>query len=143
MLLKLLTNILAGPLVNAVTGVINKHFDKQINQDVLKADLLKAVLETTNEVAKTQASVIEAEIKSESWLVRTWRPISALCFVSVVMCYAIWVPVSVAYFGLQPLRIGDPLLISIIDLVKICLGGYIGFRSVEKITEIIAGMWRR
>ena len=46
-------------------------------------------------------------------------------------------PVMVSWMGFQPVRIGDDLLKWIMDVVVICLGGYIGGRSLEKIVEKI------
>jgi hypothetical protein len=142
-MLTLLTSLLTGPLIASIMGVVGKYIDKQANKDILQAEIEKAVLGTIKDVSSTQADVIKAEMQSESWLARNWRPISALCFVAVVIFYALWVPITVAYFGWTSPRIGDPLLLETIGLVKICLGGYIGFRSLEKITETVFSRWRR
>lgn len=139
----LLAKILAGPLVGSVMGVITKHYDVKMNKDVLQAEVEKAVLGAIQDVSSTQADVIKAEMQSESWLARNWRPISALCFVGIVVFYGVFTPATVAYFGWPAPRVGDPLLLSIIELVKICLGGYIGFRSLEKITDMVFNRWRK
>lgn len=142
-MLTLLTSLFTGPLVKSVMGVFTKHLDVKMNKDVLQAEVEKAILGTITDVSKSQADIIMAETKSESWLVRNWRPISALCFVLVVLFYALWVPITVAYFGFPPPRIGDPLMLETINLVKICLGGYIGGRTLEKVAETVFNRWRK
>jgi hypothetical protein len=124
-------------------GVINRHYDMQMNRDVLQNEIEKAILGTIKDVATTQGDVIKAEMQSESWMARNWRPISALAFVSVVMFYSLVTPISVAWFGTSAPRIGDTLLVEVISLVKICLGGYVMGRSLEKIAETVMSRWRK
>lgn len=143
MILSLVTKLLAGPLIGSIMGVIGKHYDVKQNQDVLKADLLKALMETTDEVAKTQARVIEAEINSESWLARNWRPMAACGFVFTLLFYALIVPCLVAWFQITPPRVGDTLLSWVHNASMVCLGGYVAGRSLEKVAETIAGIWKR
>jgi hypothetical protein len=114
-----------------------------MNRDILQVEIEKAVLGVIQDVSKTQAGVIKAEISSESWLARNWRPISALGFVSVVLFYSLITPVTSAWFGAPPPRIGDVLLLKVIDLCTLCLGGYIGLRSFEKIADLVFSRWRR
>lgn len=142
-MIQFILKLLAGPLVGAITGVINKHFEKQMNQDVLKADLLKAILETGKDVGETNAKVIEAEIKSERWIVATWRPIVALSFAFTLLAYALIFPCLNAWFGVPVPRVGDILLGWIYTTATVCITGYGAGRSVEKVAEIVAGMWRR
>ena len=142
-MLALLLKLLSGPLVGAVMGVVNKHYDVKMNKDNIQAEIEKAVLGTIKDVTETQADVIKAEMQSDSWIARNWRPISALGFVSVVLFYGVWTPATVAYFGWPAPRIGDPLLIEIINLVKICLGGYVMGRTLEKVVETVFSRWRK
>lgn len=142
-MLSFLLQLLSGPIVGAVTGVINKHLERQMSRDVLQAELEKAVIGAITDVTKTQADVIKAEMQSESWIARNWRPISALGFVSVVLFYSLIVPIVVAWFNAPAPRIGDTLLLKVIELVTLCLGGYIGLRSLEKIAETVMNRWKR
>ncbi len=134
-MLNLLLSLLTGPLVNSVMGVINKHYDVQINKDKLQADVEKAILGTITDVTSNQADVLKAEINSEERLARIWRPIAALCLLSVLMFYSLILPIAVGWFGAPPVRVGDILLGWIYTLFGSCLGGYIVGRSLEKIVE--------
>lgn len=83
--------------------------------------------------AKTQASVITAEIQSDSWMGRSWRPIMMLTFVYIIGHTYILAPLfSLPSVGIPP---------DMWDLLKIGMGGYIVGRSAEKmapaITEIV------
>jgi hypothetical protein len=47
--------------------------------------------------------------------------------------YALWVPITVAYFGWPAPRIGDQLLSWIFDLLKIAMSGYVGIAALDKV----------
>lgn len=136
-MLQVLLSLLSGPLVSAVMGVINKHYDVQINKDKLQADVEKAVLGTITDVTSNQADVLKAEINSEERLARIWRPIAGLSLLSVLLFYSLILPISVGWFGLPPVRVGDTLLGWIYTLCGTCLGGYMAGRSIEKIVETV------
>lgn len=134
-----IAKLFAGPLIDAVVGVFNSFQSKKISEMELREKLNEAILSTFSEVAKTQADVIKTELTSEDWLQRNWRPITAIVFASIPVFYAIILPIAVGWFGLPPVRVGDDLLSWIMDVVKICLGGYIGGRTVEKIVSTLKG----
>lgn len=142
-MLSFLLSLLSGPLVGAVMSVITKHFDVQMNRDVIQGEIEKKILETITNVAGPQAEVIKAEINSEERLVRLWRPIAALSLVFVLLFYSLIVPIAVGWFGAPPVRVGDTLLGWIYTLTGSCLGGYMAVRSLEKITEMIVSRWRQ
>jgi hypothetical protein len=136
-MLAFLAKLVAGPLVGKIVDLFNNYQDKKLSQAALKAEVEKAILSTFDSVAKTQSDVILAEINGASPLQRLWRPITALLFVFIVFWFGFIQPLLVGWFGLPPLRVGDPLLMEILDIVKLCLGGYIGGRSLEKIVTTI------
>jgi hypothetical protein len=130
-----LAKLLAGPILSKVFDLFKLYKEGKLNELEVRAEVERAVLETISDVAKTQADVIEAEMRGENWLQRNWRPMSAIGFAFIPIFYGLIMPVMVAWFGFAPVRVGDILLLKIIDLVTICLGGYIGFRSVEKVAK--------
>jgi len=71
-----------------------------------------------------QAKIITAEIQSQSWLARNWRPILMLTFTFIVAWNYIIVPI----FGMTAAIIPPDMW----TLMKIGVGGYIVGRSVEK-----------
>ena len=136
-MLGFLAKIIAGPLVGKIVDLVKGYQDRKVNEAALRAEVEKTILSTFAEVSQSQASVIEAEIRGESALQRLWRPVTALVFVFIVVFYAIVTPILVSWFGVPPVRVGDELLRWVMDAVMVCLGGYIGGRSLEKIVATI------
>jgi hypothetical protein len=127
--------LVTGPLVGKLVDLYKSYNEKQVTEAQLRRDIEKAVLGTFAEVSKSQADVIMAEAKGESWLQRNWRPMVAVAFAFIVIFYGLVTPIAVGWFGAAPIRVGDQLLGWIMDAVIICLGGYIGGRSLEKIVS--------
>ena len=69
-----------------------------------------------------------AETQANSWLTRTWRPITMLTFVALV----VWS----MFTGME---IPDDLWF----VIKLGLGGYVGGRSVEKSVSAITEVMKR
>jgi len=72
---------------------------------------------------ETAANVIMAEANSESWLTRTWRPITMLVFVGLVAAH---------WLGFTAPNITPEEIASLLDIVKVGLGGYVVSRGAEK-----------
>jgi len=136
-MLAFLAKLLAGPLITKVLGIVSAYQAGKADEAKLRSEIEKAILDTFAEVSKSQASVIEKEMSGEGWMQRNWRPMVALGFAFIVFFYGLLTPVMVSWVGLPPVRVGDDLLKWIMDAVVICLGGYIGGRSLEKIVTTI------
>lgn len=130
-----LISLVSGPLINALVKLYKDYNQKQITESQLRRDIEKTILGVFEEVSKTQADVIKAEINGENWLQRNWRPVVAISFAFIILFYGLLMPIMVGWFGWPPIRVGDVLLLEIIRLVTLCLGGYIGGRTLEKIVE--------
>jgi Holin of 3TMs, for gene-transfer release len=122
-----------------VVGLVEKYINKEITRAELDAGIQTAAIESATTIAGHQANIIIAEAQGESWLQRNWRPMSALCFLWVAMWFAWLQPALYAWANVLPLRIGDTLLLEIIGLLKVCLGGYIGGRTLEKMATTLSG----
>ena len=87
----------------------------------LQTTFLVQALDYEQEQLKSKTAIIMAEANSQSWLARSWRPITMLTFLVLVCADA---------FGMLPFRLaGDAW-----KLLQIGLGGYVVGRSAEKIT---------
>lgn len=82
------------------------------------------MLKYESELAKAKTDVIKAEAQGASWLQRTWRPITMLTFLILVVCDS---------FGLLAFRLSEEAW----TLLQIGLGGYVAGRTVEKIVPKI------
>jgi len=81
---------------------------------------LEAGYEYSQKELETKGRVIEAEAKSEHWITSTWRPITMLTFVALVVA---------DQTGLLAFRLADEAW----GLLQLGLGGYVVGRSVEKV----------
>jgi hypothetical protein len=119
--------MIAG-LIKAIFPPIAAVIDKAVtDKDAalqLKANIQTALLSLEGEQLKAATSVILAEANGKSWLQRNWRPVTMLAFVGTVVGHM---------YGLTPDDITPEEAMSLFDLVKIGLGGYVVGRSAEKI----------
>ncbi len=134
-----LARILTGPIVGAVKDVFIKHLDREMSEAEMEAEIQKAVAGTIESVASDQAGIITAEAKGESWLQRNWRPTVALtAFFSywfVIVAY----PFLLSWGVLPPVKFGEIGLQNMFYLTTVCVGGYIGGRTIEKVAGVVRG----
>lgn len=123
-------------LIKPVTGVIDDLHTSGEEKRSLHNELLRIenaftsrVLEYEQKMAKMKADIIMAEAGGESWLQRSWRPVTMLVFLILVCCH---------YFGVLAM----PLANDMWDLLKIGIGGYIASRGAEKIVPQITDKLR-
>ena len=76
-----------------------------------------------------KVEVVKAEAQSENWLASSWRPITMLTFVALIVA---------RWFGFTVENITPALEIKLLGLIEIGLGGYVIGRSAEKIAPQIA-----
>ena len=77
------------------------------------------VMEYENKLLESKTSIIVSEAQGDSWLQRSWRPITMLTFLGLVVCDS---------FG----WLANPLAKEAWTLLQIGLGGYVVGRSGEK-----------
>jgi len=83
----------------------------------LQTSLMSQTLDYEKQIAASQRDIIVAETQANSWLTRSWRPITMLTLVAIVVVSqftAMEVPPDLWF------------------VIKLGLGGYVGGRSVEK-----------
>ena len=87
----------------------------------LQTTFLTQALDYEQEQLKSKTAIIMAEAQSASWLARSWRPITMLTFLVLVVADS---------FGWLPFRLASQAW----TLLQIGLGGYVVGRSAEKVT---------
>jgi len=127
-------------LIGSLDGIITSGEER--GQARLK--LREFIHNTTRAITESQASIILAEIKSDSWLAKNWRPIAALTFVFIVAWnYAFvvileWLLLVGAQFGLP--EIAPPPRLEMVPMfwaaLMTMLGGYVGSRWHEKVKAL-------
>lgn len=94
-----------------------------------RAQMLLASIDYEKEILGRQADIIVAEAKGESWLQRSWRPMTMLFLTGLVGAH---------WLGVTPPGLSEAQALSLLGLVKLGLGGYVVGRSVEKAAPKIA-----
>ena len=130
------------PIVNAVTGLfsglINAIDDWHTSDEekleakgkifMAQAQLLNTVFDYEKSMMQMQVDVIQSEAKGESWIQRSWRPVTMLVFVALVAMH---------WFGFTPQNMSQATVDNLFLLVQIGLGGYVVGRSAEKVAKSI------
>lgn len=91
----------------------------------LQFGVFEKVMSYEKQLLEAQSNIIVAEAQGQSWLQRSWRPITMLTFLCLVVADS---------FG----WLASPLADEAWTLLQIGLGGYVVGRSMEKITPKIA-----
>jgi Holin of 3TMs, for gene-transfer release len=138
-----------GMIVSLVTGLMNGPVNKALDAFVkdqelkrkLEAELESKLTEHLGKAQELEQAIVLAEINSESWLTRSWRPILMLTllgfvvFVGLVLplldvIFATTVPFNPRWQNLPP---------QFWDFLSIGVGGYIGGRTLEKVAGQVIG----
>lgn len=115
--------------------LIERLFPNPEEQDKAKLELLTLQANGELKELETRMEAIVAEAKSESWLARNWRPVTMLCFVSIIVNNWIVYPYLKA-FGLPVIYLEVP--VNVWNIIELGLGGYVIGRSGEKIAGALA-----
>ena len=122
-----------GKILEPVTGLVDKLHTSDDERLEAKAVLLQLqtalmtqTLDYEKQLANAQRDIIVSEAQANSWLTRTWRPITMLTMVALIV---------VAQF--TEMEIPPDLWF----VIKLGLGGYVGGRSVEKsVSSVVKAM---
>lgn len=131
-------NIL-GVLLPGLFRVIEEIIPDSDEQNRLKTAVQMQVLEQQTTILQAQASIVKAEAESQSWLTRTWRPISMLSFLFIVTWRVFFGPLVAAVLGMPVEQLVLPMDPQIeqnfYTLITVGLGGYVVGRSGESIAR--------
>lgn len=95
----------------------------------MQASLMAKTLDYEAGLLEARSSIIEAEAQGQGWLQRSWRPITMLTFLVLVVADSFgWLPNQLAPEAWNLLQIG--------------LGGYVAGRSAEKIAPQVLQVFR-
>jgi len=112
-------------LKNVLVKLQNDVTTKQI-------DLLSKQMDLEKQLLDAQAGIINTEAKSESWIARSWRPITMLTFLVIIVLHSLSVITLKPDFANQ-----------FMTLVQIGLGGYVVGRSAEKLAPKVTEAIRK
>jgi hypothetical protein len=118
-------------VLNIGNSIIERIWADPVQQSDAKLKLLAMAQSGDLQIISEQSAIIQAETKSESKLTQSWRPITMLCFVAIIVNNYIIYPYLSLFWHAAPLL---PLPTDLWDLLKIGIGGYVVGRSAEKIS---------
>ena len=113
-----------GKVAGSVADRIFPDPEHELKRIELQQALQAAVLERTSEIERAAAEVVKAEAQGQSWLQRTWRPVTMLVFVGLIVA---------RWLGWSAPNLGEAEVLKLWDIVEIGLGGYVIGRSAEKV----------
>ena len=137
MLLQLVLGLLKGPLSQVIDAYVG---DVELRRK-LKAELETKFAEQLGQALAAQRDVITAEVRSEHWLTRSWRPLLMLLAMAIIGLYGVALPALEVLAG-HPIAFKphwSDIPAEMWDLLMIGIGGYVGGRSVEKIANAFTG----
>ena len=116
------------PLVDLVAQFHMSPEEKaklQVSLAAAQIDFASKMLDYEGKLAASKADIIKSEAMGNSWLQRSWRPITMLTFLGLVVADSFgWLHSALAPQAWTLLQIG--------------LGGYVVGRSAEKVAPIVA-----
>lgn len=124
-----LISAVAGPLVKGLFSTVDQLVEDKDLSTKLKNDLQKQAMNILSTEVKAASSIIKAEVQSDSYLAKNWRPITMLVFVGIIFNNYILFPYMDMFAGTGVMLDIPP---DMWDLLKIGLGGYVVGRSAEK-----------
>ncbi len=113
-----------GKVAGSVADRIFPDPEHELKRIELQQALQAAVLERTSEIERAAAEVVKAEAQGQSWLQRTWRPVTMLVFVALIVA---------RWLGWSAPNLGEAEVLKLWNIVEIGLGGYVIGRSAEKV----------
>lgn len=118
-------------MIDSILNIVNKFVP---DADKAKELAVEMERETTKQI-EARTSVIKQEMASGG-LASKWRPLTALTFVGMVVIHFVMYDIFPWLRSVCDWKIWVPQdpghTEGLLDLIKICLMGYIGSRSVEK-----------
>ena len=117
-----------------LTKIVGNIIPDKAEQSKVEAELYRQLLQHSSELNLAAADIIKAEAASGSWLAASWRPITMLTFVALIVA---------RWLGWTAENIQPEEYLKLWDIVELGLGGYVIGRSVEKVAPSLAGVLKR
>jgi hypothetical protein len=121
-----------GTVLDKVFGVVDKAIPDKDLATKLKAELQQNILlkdyDLITKELEGKSNIIIAEAKSDSWLARSWRPITMLTFVALI---------TADWLGFTAANLTPEMKLKLYDIIQLGLGGYVIGRSAEKVLPTV------
>lgn len=131
MIMNIVTGLMGGPISRILDAYIK---DTELRRK-LEADLQTQIIAHFGKEQALEQSIVLAEINSDNWLTKTWRPILMLSLLGFLGFVGVVLPVAdlIAGYAVPFNPRWGALPPEFWQFLSIGVGGYIGGRSLEKI----------
>ena len=132
---QLAMGLIQGPISKALDAYVS---DLELRRK-LAAELEQQTLAYLSKSAELGAGVVMAEVQSEHWLTRSWRPLLMVILMGFLVLIGLVLPVADIIAG-HPLPFAPRwqlLPAGFWDFLAVGMGGYIGGRSLEKVAGMV------
>jgi hypothetical protein len=140
----LIVQLVAGLLKGPLTQVLESYVKDRATRQQLEADLKVRLTTHLTEALALQQGVVLAEVNSEHWLTRSWRPLLMCLLMGFLVLTGLVLPLMDLLLGraipFNPHWQAIPP--AFWEFLTIGMGGYIGGRSLEKIAGAVVGSKR-
>lgn len=121
-------------LAPVISQVVGNLFPDPTEKAKAEAEAMRQLISHQSQIETAAAEIIKAEAQSESWLARSWRPITMLTFVGLIVA---------RWFGWAAPGLTEAEYLKLWSIVEFGLGGYVVARSAEKIAPSVAEAMKR
>lgn len=132
---KIATGLVQGPLNKVLDAYVS---DLELRRK-LAAELEQQFMAHLNKATELGAGVVMAEVQSEHWLTRSWRPMLMLILMAFLVIVGLLLPLADLAAG-KPVPFAprwNLLPTGFWDFLAVGMGGYIGGRSLEKVAGMV------
>lgn len=118
---------------SALSSIFPSQEDKAKREWAEQA-FITQVLDRAQTMEVAAAGIVKAEAESGNWLTASWRPLTMLTFVTLIVA---------RWMGYSAPGITEAEILKLWDIVQLGLGGYVIGRSAEKILPSLATALKR
>jgi len=122
----------AADLVDNLTTTDEEKKSLRNKFEQIQNELSVNIMTFVENIVKEKSNIIQAEIKSDSFLAKNWRPAIMVMFGLIVFNNYLLYPYLKLFWSSAPVLTLPPELWG---LLKIGFGGYLMGRSVEKVVD--------
>lgn len=123
------------PIIGTIGAQVAKSLFPDPADETKRLEAEKAfAIETMKQAQAIEvaaADIVKAEAASENWLASSWRPITMLIFVALIVA---------RWFGWAAPNLAEEEYLKLWSIVELGLGGYVIGRSAEKIVPAVAAV---
>jgi hypothetical protein len=141
LIVNMVSGLMSGPVAKVLDAVIK---DQELRR-TLESELQGKLAAHLGKTQELEQAIVLAEIKSEHWLTRSWRPGLMLVLTGFLVLVGLVLPLLDALTGV-PVPFNprwNALPPQFWDFLSVGVGGYIGGRTLEKVAGQVIGPKRR